>query len=486
MKLKVRPSDFKVTERLADGIVSDQGPYRVYRVRKEKLTSLEAATELAGTLGVPSGEIGLAGLKDRQGVTTQYMSARHGAPVNVNLPGLSIQSAGFAAENLDASASEGNDFQIVARDLSDADIDRLRESIEPVRTFGLPNYFDSQRFGNLRHGQGWIALDLLKGDVQGALQRLVASASPFEPPAKRRLKDALWRSFGDWGACRSIAGKLGRYHSVFEHLRRDPEDFAGAFHRVATRERLIHLYAFQSHLFNRALALHVAEACPDRFAVNGIEGKLRFPNQEVWTPEAWDGQLMLPGERLEGVDDPDQRALYGRILGMLGIEPEGLVLPDVPGFQLKPEPRPARVVPIGLRVRPAEDDNEFRGRRMVKLQFGLPRGAYATLVVQRLVGPGTGSSYRPDSQRDTPRDAQREGGERGGYGRGDGDGFGDGFGNGGQRRSSGGRRGGGFRGGARGGARGGSSRRGGRGGSSRGRGGSGRGGSRGGGSRGRR
>ena len=428
LKLKVRPSDFKVTERLADGIVSDQGPYRVYRVRKEKLTSLEAATELANTVGVPSGEIGLAGLKDRQGVTTQFMSARHGPPVSINMPGLSIQNAGYAAENLDASASEGNDFQIVARDLSDPDIDRIRESIDAVRTYGLPNYFDSQRFGNIRHGQGWIALDLLKGDIKGALQRLVASASPFEPPAKRRLKDALWRSFGDWGACRSIAGKLGRYHSVFEHLRRDPEDFAGAFHRVATRERLIHLYAFQSHLFNRALALHVAESCPDRFAVDGIEGKLRFPNQEVWMPEAWDGQLMLPGERLQGVEDPDQRALYGRILGVLGLEPDALVLPDVPGFQLKPEPRPGRVVPIELRVRPAEDDNEFRGRRMVKLQFGLPRGSYATLVVRRLIGPGTSSSYRPDDRdrgqhrdqqgdprHDGPRDDRYDGGSGGGY-----------------------------------------------------------------------
>ena len=448
MKLKVRPSDFKVTERLADGIVSDQGPFRVYRVRKEKLTSLEAATELANAVGVPSGEIGLAGLKDRQGVTTQFMSARHGPPLSINLPGLSIQNAGFAGANLDASASEGNDFQIVARDLSDGDIDQIRGSLDAVRTHGLPNYFDSQRFGNIRHGQGWIALDLLKGDVKGALQRLVASASPFEPPAKRRLKDALWRSFGDWGACRSIAGKLGRYHSVFEHLRRDPEDYAGAFHRVATRERLIHLYAFQSHLFNRALALHVAEACPDRFGVQGIEGKLRFPTGETWLPDAWDGQLMLPGERLQGVDDPDQRALYGRILEMLGIEPDGLVLPDVPGFQLKPEPRAACVVPLELRVRPAEDDNEFRGRRMVKLQFGLPRGSYATLVVRRLVGPGTHSSYRPDSQAQHP---QRDEGEGQGYG--------------GPRRSSRVRRGASRRGGS-GGAR--SSRRGRGGGSSRG------------------
>ena len=52
MKLKVRPSDFKVTERLAEGVLQDQGHFRVYRVRKEKVTSLEAATELAAAAGV--------------------------------------------------------------------------------------------------------------------------------------------------------------------------------------------------------------------------------------------------------------------------------------------------------------------------------------------------------------------------------------------------------------------------------------------------
>ena len=93
---------------------------------------------------------------------------------------LKIETAGFAKEALDSSHSEGNRFQIIVRDLSPLELDRLRESIDPVREFGLPNYFDEQRFGNLRHGQGWIALDLLHGDTEGALKRLIASASTHD------------------------------------------------------------------------------------------------------------------------------------------------------------------------------------------------------------------------------------------------------------------------------------------------------------------
>ena len=181
----------------------------------------------------------------------------------------------------------------------------------------------------------------------------------------------------------------------FEHLKRFPDDLAGAFGRVGTRERLIHLYAFQSHLWNRALALWIDDNCPDRFGLSGIEGRLRFPKFGLALPEHWHESLVLPAERLDGVEDPGQRALFERVLESMGLGPDVLQLPDVPGFQLKPEARPVIVRPLELRVRPAEQDNEFRGRKMLRLSFGLPRGASATMVLRRLVGPSSGESRRP-------------------------------------------------------------------------------------------
>jgi len=449
VKLKVRPTDFKVTERLLPEVLESSGPHRLYRVRKEKLTSMEAATELANLVGVTPADISMAGLKDRQGVTTQYMSIERGPSVSVQQRALGIQTVGWTAAPLDSSASIGNEFGIVVRDLDGADCDRVRDALDPVREHGLPNYFDEQRFGNVRHGQGWIVLDLVQGDVSGALQRLIASPSPYEPPAKRGLKDALWRSWGNWSACRSIAGKLGRYHSVFEHLKRYGDDFAGAFGRVGTRERLIHLYAFQSHLWNRALALWIDEHCADRFGLPGIEGRLSLPKGELPLPAHWHESLVLPGERLDGVEDPEQRALFERVLEGMELRPEDLQLPDVPGFQLKPEPRPVIVRPMDLRVRPAEQDNEFRGRKMLRLSFGLPRGAYATMVLRRLVGPESRGVERHHAHED---DAPRRGSRRGGRGRGftgrdERQGYGD-------DRGGGGRRGGGRRGSRRGGRRG--------------------------------
>lgn len=394
MRLKERPNDFQVTELLREGLLQERGPHRVYRVTKRKLTSLEAASELARRAGVTPGEVALAGLKDRQGVTHQFMSVEGGDPVRLHGNDLSILQVGALPRPLTSEDSDGNSFKIIVRDLGDTELRRMRASLDAVREFGLPNYFDEQRFGNLRHGQGWIFVDLARGDVSEALKRLIASVSPHDKAESSRLKAALWRKWGDWRACREIAGQYGRHHSVFEHLKREPDDFIGGLHRVGTRERLIHLFAFQSHLWNRALASWLARRTSESFTLRGVEGKLIMPHGAVELPESWGGVLPLPGPRLEGVTDPEQRAAFEVALKQHGLTAEQFFVDDVPGFHLAAEPRDAVVWPRELRMRPASQDNLHPGRSSVELSFALPRGAYATLVVQRMVGPRP--SFGPD------------------------------------------------------------------------------------------
>ena len=96
-----------------------------------------------------------------------------------------------------------------------------------------------QRFGNLTHEQGWIAKSLMLGQHEEALKQLLTSVSPFDRGHDRSFKEALLGSWGDWRACRDIAGKFGSHHSIFEHLKRNPTDFAGAFRYVAASVRLM-------------------------------------------------------------------------------------------------------------------------------------------------------------------------------------------------------------------------------------------------------
>jgi tRNA pseudouridine13 synthase len=411
MKLKLRVGDFRVRELLAEDTVGERGPHRVYRVTKRKLTSPEAAEILAKQAGVEIGEVSMAGLKDRQGITIQHMSVPHGRDVLVESEGLKIEAIGFAAEPLSSAVSLGNAFEITARALQGGDLERLRHNMTGVRAIGLPNYFDDQRFGNLRHGQGWIALDLMRGDIEGALRTLLCHVGQSDADHLERFKQRLEQGWGDFSRLAEEARRYGRHRSVFEHLAAHPGDFAGAFRFVSTRERLIHLYAFQSHLWNRAVADLFREGLPEaeRLVVECNEGRLVCPAERLPAGIDPGATFMLPGERLADVQVPRQRELLADGLARHGLVPSQFEIHGVEGFQIKGEPRALLVVPRHLRVRPAEPDPEHPGLRLVKLRFELPRGAYATLVVKRLFARAPGEVEGQDGGDEPLRGERRQG-----------------------------------------------------------------------------
>ena len=283
MKLKHKPGDFRVRELLDDEYLQKSGGHHVYLVTKRKHTSLEAAEVLASMANMNTADVAMAGLKDRQGVTSQYMSLPGGKRVHLDEPELKIAPVGNAREPLSAEFSRGNAFELRLREITPGEEQLLRANQELVARLGVPNYFDEQRFGNLRHEQGWIAKGLMLGHHEAALRRLLCAESPFESAKERSFKKGLDGAWRDWAHCREIAGRFGRHHSVFEHLRRQPRDYRGAFYHISSRLRLIHLYAFQSHIWNRAVASCFATLCGKgggRLS-ESIEGPLVFQSRKL-------------------------------------------------------------------------------------------------------------------------------------------------------------------------------------------------------------
>ncbi|MCA9002056.1 MAG: tRNA pseudouridine(13) synthase TruD, partial [Planctomycetes bacterium] len=226
----------------------------------------------------------------------------------------------------------------------------------------------------------------------------------------------------NWRALREIAGRFGKHHSVFDHLRNEPGDFAGAFKHISTRERVIHQFAFQSHLWNRALDLWLKDAVPEpkRFTLPGIEGPLTFVKGPIPIELGWEGCLPLPGVHLEGCRDEKQVHFFEKALERYRLDGAGFEIADVPGFAFKADDRPLAIQPQNLRARPAEPDVLNEGYSSVKFSFELPRGAYASLLIKRLLGVQSnadqGYDPRRTSQVGQPRYDERDHG--GGEGRG--------------------------------------------------------------------
>ncbi|MHC4380834.1 MAG: tRNA pseudouridine(13) synthase TruD, partial [Planctomycetota bacterium] len=347
---------------------------------KRGLTTFEAADVLAQGAGVERSAVAYAGLKDKDGVTSQIMTVEGGKPVTFRDKALTIRPLGRSSRAIESTDSNGNSFEIVVRDLEGDDMRRIRVNMEELKDLGIPNYFDDQRFGCLRHGQGFVVRHLLKGNYELALRALLAAPSRYGAEKVEMFKKGIQHRWGDWSELADYCrGRRGA--TVFEHLKENPDDFKGAMERgISTRERTIHLFAYQSYLWNQAAGFHVQ-------ALVGEEDSAWLPCDAASLPvyrkmdpaqvEQLKGfQLPLLGPDRELSAEVEQ--LYRKVFRHEGLPMSAFLELDIAGFRPQMEDRPFLVFPEYLRGAPAEDDEIYRRRRKMRVRFSLPRGHYAT------------------------------------------------------------------------------------------------------------
>lgn len=389
MRLKRTQNDFRVSEILDDDTLLGDGPFAVYRITKRGLTTFEAADLLAQAAGVERSAVAYAGLKDKDGITSQVMTVEGGKPVIFRDKAMTIRPLGKALRAIESSDSKGNSFEIFVRDLEADDMRRIRVNLNQVRKCGLPNYFDDQRFGCLRHGQGFVVRSLLRNDFEGALRALLAAPSRYGAEPVEKFKKGIQQRWGHWEDLAEYT-RNRRGYSVFEHLKSNPGDFRGALERgVATRERTIHLFAYQSYLWNRAVALKIQEVVEeaDLAWLPCDAGSLPVYRGIATSmyKELQDFELPLLGPDTEMTEETER--LYKKVFRHEGLPMSTFMELDVNGFRPQSEMRSVLVDPEFLRAAPAETDEIYRRRQKMRVRFSLPRGHYATLICKRLLMP---------------------------------------------------------------------------------------------------
>ena len=396
MRILRVPTDFRVVEQFDEAMLTRKGDYLVYSVSTKGMTTAEAAERLARAAKVDSEAVTAAALKPKEGVAGQVFTILRGEPLSMRGTEFVARRLGVSDRPVEAGDITGNAYEIVVRDLRGDDMRRMRHNMAQVKQTGMPNYFDDQRFGCLRHGQGYIVRDVLRGSYEQALKSALAAPSPYGAEAVERYKRQMREHWGDWPKLVALAnGRRGK--SAFEHLAANEGDFLGALRfGLSSRERTMHLYAYQSHLFNRALAAKV------RSLVEGEalawlpcdEGSLPVWRElnafEVARLEA--GTLTLPGPGME--EDEEAMRLYGPVFESEGISIEQFCSLDLPGFRPIAEARPLLMQPEYLRAAPAQDDEFYPRSKKMRVRFTLPRGQYPTLVLKRLLMPTESGSKR--------------------------------------------------------------------------------------------
>src|SRR4051812_10411573 len=389
MKIKQRPEDFVVREGYRFE-PEPEGPVWVYRMDKQKVSTLQALERISKDFSVRRRDLSVCGLKDKQGRTEQLVGVLGGSlgPSEVVQTGdLRLQLIGRTPQPLSSANISANRFEVTVRDLSPEEAGRVGESVAEVQRTGVVNYFDSQRFGFLKHGQGFLAKHLVRGQWEAALKAFLATPSELDRSDDAKVK-TFWRDhWGEW-QLRAPQDAAKRYAPLLRQLREDPKDFKGAFLHIHRRVRAMALFELQSFVWNEGVKRYLGTQVPaaELIGLRYQAGALVFPRalpralrDELWAKTF---PLLAPDSIFD--DELVRNAALGA-LSTQGLRLEDLRVPDTRQMFFKHEERPLFVVPGKLRVNDPRPDELNRGRRKVNLSFTLPPGAYATLVVRRIL-----------------------------------------------------------------------------------------------------
>jgi tRNA pseudouridine13 synthase len=337
-RIRVVPEDFCVEEVPLYPPCGD-GEHTFVRIQKRQRNTDDVVLDLARAAGVRPRDVGYAGRKDREALTTQTLSVPGldpSAALTLEWPGVRVLEATPHRHKLRVGQLAGNRFQIRVRDLPESQRSEVSERLSALCRTGMPNRFGPQRFG--RDG---------RNVVLGA--RLLS------------------------GAKRAGRGK-------------------------DRRQARFLISALQSAVFNDVLAarqtpLHVLEN-GDVAVIHASGGLFVVEDAAHEQPRADAFEISPTGpifgprtlQPVEAVAQREAVALAAREVSLDRLDPP-------PGIRLRGARRALRVQPTEAGSRHTDDG--------LWLDFTLPAGSYATVLVREVLGvePDEGAAPGDTSSR---------------------------------------------------------------------------------------
>ena len=327
MKLKQVPEDFIVAE-INKLKVSDTGKYCAFLLKKKGWNTMDAVNEIATRLGISPKDIRYAGLKDKEAVTEQLITINlknQKLVERLKIKDVGLEFLGMSDEHTQTTDNLGNKFIITIRD-----IDKKYSKL-PKKT---PNYFDEQRFGN------------------NANNHLVGKLI-----IKKQFKEA----------CELL------------NINVENNDYVGALKNTG----LTHIYfsAYQSYLFNQVLSSFIMQSCKKIFYLEVSGMALAFPVNDVENiPE------LFPLISFDAVfENEKMKQAYEELLQKDGINLRDFAIKQFPNLVTSSPERQSFIDVEGFKVIKYETDDLNKTRMKETLEFSLPRGSYATIVIKLIL-----------------------------------------------------------------------------------------------------
>jgi len=382
MKIKVKPEDF-IVEEVASLPLAAKGEYGLYQLTKRNWNTVDLLYRIVSRLHIPFTAIGYGGKKDRYGETTQFITIKNNKKISLSDKDWSLQHLGRMGRAMGSDLIDGNKFNVTVRDLSPKESEKAFAALELVKKYGLPNYFDDQRFGSYDRKNGLIAEKILLKHYNGALKLYLTSIYPEDQKEEKERKRSFLANWGAWDKCLTQAKTIYE-KATFKLLAAKPKELLRPLQEIPKEEMSMFFSAYQSFIWSEILRRLLGAINEPLIKVPGKAGDYLFYGELSSQNLNYLSKLLIPTVSSRVViANPLTGRIFDEVLNERGVKLPLFNIREIRQSFFKSFDRPAIIYPADLSVAAAADEI-YAGKQKLQLKFFLKRGAYATMVIKRL------------------------------------------------------------------------------------------------------
>lgn len=383
MKIKQLPDDFIVEEIPSITFSKEKQDHQIYLMEKTEMDTFEALRRISNHFQIPTHDIGYAGLKDKHAITRQYISIPNKYHIDTKkLQSPILKIMGYHTSRLSIGDLSGNRFTIIIRDLTSKKIKEVTETTKAIQTYGVPNYFDSQRFGSVIHNE-FIMKYILQNNFEKAMKIFLTF---YEKHERKKIKDDKRSVEAHW----NDLSKTKIRNTVFKNIINtylETDDWQQAYMMVPRNLRELHKNAFQSYIWNECIKellkklLGPSNLFPIKYHVGTLLFYQQLTKQQAkLIPETF--KTVSPKETYTALEND----MISKVLFKQGIRQQDLDIKSKTGVYLSSLERQVILKPTEFSgTQPTKDplnSSDQSMRNKVQISFILPKGSYATMITK--------------------------------------------------------------------------------------------------------
>ncbi|MFW9988223.1 MAG: tRNA pseudouridine(13) synthase TruD, partial [Candidatus Odinarchaeota archaeon] len=388
LNLREDSKSHKYSEELKD-------KYTTFNLVKINKDTFEALRNINKVLNVPYNLISYSGLKDKYSISVQKISIKGDFVEKlkkIKIQDIFIRNIIPTKKPIKVGSHWGNHFTIILRNIENNKNlkSELENYVNYLTSFGFPNYFGLQRFGNYRPNSHIVGRFLLEGNFKNTFEEFVTKTYSTESIESRKARKHLEETGNLEKALKEFPDSLNYEKKMIKYLLENPKDYEGSVNTLSTDLKKLLISSFQSYLFNRMLSKRVEEqfslfnpikgdviSILDDFNGNITQVKYIYGNDyDKYLNKALSlnrAAIILPiiGKNTNLDDFPLMKSLYEKVLNQENIDIKIFNNAIVHELEFKGSIRPITIKPTDLKLLDLDDDDLYPGKKKAKFEFSL-------------------------------------------------------------------------------------------------------------------